>query len=300
MIIVLQVAGAVAVLIGLVAIGAGIPVKEFSFGNTMILAGTVGLCTGMILLGLSVVAREFRMLARRLTVSARSAQEQRARPALPPFPSAQAAGDTGSIPSRDQAPPSAPPEPPPVAPFWQEDTAQRARPDAPPELGASQAPPVPSSAKQRRNLLFTSTMRRDREDAPPRLGDVPASDVRPPLTSPAAEPSEAPPASFEDAWPKPDRARSAEKPPRRPGRLTMPAPDDPPVATGAPAERTTPPPSSPTRSEEQPDVTVLKSGVVDGMAYSLYSDGSIEAQMPEGMMRFASIEELRAHLDQRS
>ena len=53
------------------------------------------------------------------------------------------------------------------------------------------------------------------------------------------------------------------------------------------------------RSEDQPQVTVLKSGVVDGMAYSLYSDGSIEAQMPEGMMRFASIDELRAHLDQR-
>ena len=44
---------------------------------------------------------------------------------------------------------------------------------------------------------------------------------------------------------------------------------------------------------------ILKSGVVDGMAYSLYSDGSIEAQLPEGMMRFGSIEELRAHLDQR-
>ena len=54
------------------------------------------------------------------------------------------------------------------------------------------------------------------------------------------------------------------------------------------------------REEQQPPVTVLKSGVVDGMAYSLYSDGSIEAQMPEGMMRFASIDELRAHLDQRS
>ena len=51
--------------------------------------------------------------------------------------------------------------------------------------------------------------------------------------------------------------------------------------------------------EDQPDVMVLKSGIVDGMAYSLYSDGSIEAQMPEGMMRFASIDELRAHLDQR-
>jgi hypothetical protein len=54
------------------------------------------------------------------------------------------------------------------------------------------------------------------------------------------------------------------------------------------------------RNEDQPPVSVLKSGVVDGMAYSLYSDGSIEAQMPEGMMRFASIDELRSHLDQRS
>lgn len=54
------------------------------------------------------------------------------------------------------------------------------------------------------------------------------------------------------------------------------------------------------RDEDQPAVTVLKSGIVDGMAYSLYSDGSIEAQLPEGMMRFASIDELRSHLDRRS
>jgi hypothetical protein len=68
------------------------------------------------------------------------------------------------------------------------------------------------------------------------------------------------------------------------------------AAAGAPgADRVAPA----ARSEDQPQVTVLKSGVVDGMAYSLYSDGSIEAQMPEGMMRFASIDELRAHLDQR-
>jgi hypothetical protein len=60
-------------------------------------------------------------------------------------------------------------------------------------------------------------------------------------------------------------------------------------------------PAPTVRSEESAPapVTVLKSGVVDGMAYSLYSDGSIEAQMPEGMMRFASIDELRSHLDQR-
>jgi hypothetical protein len=40
--------------------------------------------------------------------------------------------------------------------------------------------------------------------------------------------------------------------------------------------------------------------VVDGMAYTLYSDGSIEAEMPEGTLRFASITELRAYLEKSS
>ncbi len=47
-------------------------------------------------------------------------------------------------------------------------------------------------------------------------------------------------------------------------------------------------------------VSVLKSGVVDGMAYTLYSDGSIEAQLPQGTLRFGSITELRNHIEQGS
>ena len=45
-------------------------------------------------------------------------------------------------------------------------------------------------------------------------------------------------------------------------------------------------------------VSVLKSGIVNGMPYTLYSDGSIEAQLPEGTMRFGSITELRNHIEQ--
>jgi hypothetical protein len=54
-------------------------------------------------------------------------------------------------------------------------------------------------------------------------------------------------------------------------------------------------------AEEQPKpraVAILKSGVVDGMSYTLYVDGSIEAELPQGTLRFASIHELRAHLEQ--
>ena len=87
----------------------------------------------------------------------------------------------------------------------------------------------------------------------------------------------------------PGRGRSARSPARSPPRR---GPRTPSTFDGANA-------GTGAGTEDQPAVTILKSGIVDGMAYSLYSDGSIEAQMPEGMMRFASIDELRAHLDQR-
>ena len=45
-------------------------------------------------------------------------------------------------------------------------------------------------------------------------------------------------------------------------------------------------------------ISVLKSGVVNGVAYTLYSDGSIEAQLPQGTLRFGSITELRNHIEQ--
>jgi hypothetical protein len=50
-------------------------------------------------------------------------------------------------------------------------------------------------------------------------------------------------------------------------------------------------------SAAQPSGNVLKSGVVDGMAYTLYTDGSIEANLPDGTVRFNSIAELRAHIE---
>jgi hypothetical protein len=46
--------------------------------------------------------------------------------------------------------------------------------------------------------------------------------------------------------------------------------------------------------------TILKSGVIEGMAYTLYSDGSIEAQLPQGTLRFGSIAALRDHIESKS
>lgn len=57
---------------------------------------------------------------------------------------------------------------------------------------------------------------------------------------------------------------------------------------------------NPAGSASNPDsgASVLKSGIVNGMSYTLYSDGSIEAQLPEGTLRFGSITELRNHIEQ--
>src|ERR1700733_10518795 len=66
MVIVSLIAGIGLLLAGLLAIAVGIPVKEFSFGNTLILVGAVAACSGIIMLGLWTVVRELREISRRL------------------------------------------------------------------------------------------------------------------------------------------------------------------------------------------------------------------------------------------
>jgi hypothetical protein len=297
MMVVVLVAGIGFVLAGLVAVGFGIPVNEFSFGNTLITSGVVTACTGAILIGLWIVVRELKATAARLGAGI----PPRAR-AGSPLPSAPAvlsdqAPDAGFPFSRDEpqdagAAESAASSPPP----WQDEVLarDRTRHDAPSE--PEPAPEAAPAVKPRRNLLFSSSSRKERERAQARTADPVAPDFHPaPAVAPpppkASEP--APPATFDDAWPQSERARAVDVSPRRSGRTPSTFTEGSAGATGT--DRNPPAP----RNEEQPPVTVLKSGVVDGMAYSLYSDGSIEAQMPEGMMRFASIDELRSHLDQR-
>jgi len=62
-----------------------------------------------------------------------------------------------------------------------------------------------------------------------------------------------------------------------------------------PAARPVPPPAPPSAA-----TTVYKSGVIDGMAYTLFMDGAIEAELPQGRVRFASVDELQRYLTNRS
>lgn len=291
MMFVMLVVGIGLVLAGLLAIGFGIPIKEFSTGNTLIITGAMGVCSGAIMFALWISVRELKRIARRLgTVTPEPRGEPAVRPVLPAGAMLDPALGAGGFPfDRDQPTGqqegrAAPPVPPPP---WQDEAVLRDHPMPEPELDDT-PPPAP---KPKRNLLFSSSSRKERERAVARTSeplppDLLSSGLRPgpPAAPRAIEPAELQPAPFGDAWPRVDRAKPDELlQPRRGPRS--------PLAFDEAHEM-------PARNE--PAVTVLKSGIVDGMAYSLYSDGSIEAQMPEGMMRFASIDELRAHLDQRA
>lgn len=277
-VVVLLLAGVGLLLAGLVAIGFGIQINEFSLGNTLIVAGTMAACSGMLLIALWMAVRELKKIARRLEPGTAPAfdAEDRSHPA--------AAGDTPRHPAAE-------PEAPSSAPPWLGEETPRDR--APDERPATPAAVEPAAApKPKRNLLFSSSSRKERERAQART-DPSMTAPEPAAPPPISESQEAPPVSFEDAWPKPERSRSEVPPPRRAGRTPSTF-----AETDSPAEGADRHPPA-LRNDDPAQVTVLKSGVVDGMAYSLYSDGSIEAQMPEGMMRFASIDELRSHLDHR-
>jgi len=265
MMMLLLMAGIGALLGGLVAVAFGIPVKEFSFGNTLIVVGAMAACTGLIMIGLAVVFGELKSIARRL--ASRNPAEARSRVLF------QGGTTDEDLSDEDDLEPTMAP-PPPVLP--------RARQDVP--AAPEPAEPVSPASKQRRGLLFAATSRKQRERQGRPAGMSPPDLV----PSPIAGGDEPQPPGFDDGWAKPERTRGPDLPPLRRGVRPMFAEQSAGVAIAS------------GRSADQSTVTVLKSGVVDGMAYSLYSDGSIEAQLPEGTMRFGSIDELRAHLDQRS
>jgi hypothetical protein len=266
MMAVLLLAGVGLMLGGLLTVAIGIQL-ELSFGNTLLLAGAIVSCTGVMVLGLWLAVRELKDVLRQLErLPAAGAGKDSFGDT--DVPSNQWVTENGGSPSSYDPPTSRP-----AAPVQQRQEHQL-RDRGPGEPLASQPVEASPTAKPRRNLLFSSSTQRNRERTQARAAEPFPTD---PLAAPSAGSGERPSAGFEGAWPKSERARAGEESvPRRGGRSTA------------------------ARDEDQPQVTVLKSGVVDGMAYSLYSDGSIEAQMPEGMMRFASIDELRAHLDQRS
>jgi hypothetical protein len=310
--------GVAAAAVGLVTVGLGIPSIDFGLGHTLVIAGTTLLSGGLVLIGLAAATHQLARLTDALGgrgVAAMPRAEEAGEAAAQkriPFPQRPPAAEprvepvVAAPPTEPSAePPSERPRPrvptlaprvEPVMEMQEEPVAQRAN-----ARGAPYSPARPSVAAM---------------PLDPRMG--PAAAPRANGTTNGVAPAAAPPGRterraaprglFESVWPaESKRAKAGAREPK-PGAAEDKAPaetaPETQQASVVPAEEPLPsaaPAAAPSGSAEEPrPVSILKSGVVDGMAYTLYSDGSIEAQLPEGTVRFASLTELRDHLDQNS
>jgi len=320
--------GALALMVGAVMIGIGIPVNEFSFGNTMILAGTTSMVGGLVVAALGAVVAQLQRLSDALGAPVRASRPVEA---FEPAPSPRAAAVPAArvpFPSRpkpksDLAPRELAPEPrfdaPSVAPvnfdapppgsdamakdappmlrnpFREPEEAATSATPATPATSATPAEPEPD--------FFDRPAAASHDDAVPEPEKAPRDEEwrLPPLPEPpAAEPKKS---YFDAMWPA--------KPAKRSEPVRPDVPPAPPVETAEAAVEPHPEPLADRQAElhdepappeaaaepERRNVEILKSGVVDGMSYTLYVDGSIEAELPQGTLHFASINDLRDHLE---
>jgi hypothetical protein len=302
--------GAVLSLAGLALAGAGLSLRDGSFDAGLFTPGVVAAVGGLLLIGLGLALRTLQQIERALA----------ARPMLrvvqePIAGSAEASDQFGeadilAFPSQTKqvvAPRAA-------APRTSDDEPAHAPAEAPPEatrLGNRSYPPLTKAADaapgeanaemdtqyfDRRSNGTLSTR------IPPRL---PIS-ARP---TAATERSKSP--ALDAVWPKGSRSlRGAQSEPVQVagGRTMQPRHTTEEAVEYRSAHNTAPnttqttmqnlASSAATAYDEPVPISVLRSGIVDGMAYTLYSDGSIEAQLPQGTLRFGSITELREHLEQ--
>jgi hypothetical protein len=315
----LLILGAFIAAAGVVLIGPGLPFGGRDFDPSIITPGAVAIVGGLILVALALAVR----------VLARIEKALAARPLPHPVVheeagvvAAAAEEPAAAAPARIPFPPKPAPEPVPApAPavatprLLPEDAAlARLREKFPTLVRLDNAPVVedadvsllpkpPVRADEAVAEASSAVSQQTNGASPPRI--EPRLEVQPRT---ASRPERV--RNFEAFWPKKQRpgrdAQAAPAAPPAPQPVAQQPPALPvdPVLTPEPVqfqfkEPAPAPEPRPAPAPEAPAaVTILKSGVVDGMAYTLYSDGSIEAQLPQGMLRFGSITELRNHIEQ--
>ena len=271
----LIVLGFILALAGIGSIAAGAPswILGLGLGTALIQSGAVGLVGGFLLVGIGFVLRALRELSDRidlLTASGEVIVESAAPPARPAV---------------------APAPPPARAPVPRREAAP------PPPAAARREPPPLGRDLQNRDLSGREDMK---EPAPLDRGDEafePESRHRPrsrfgepEAPRPEARDPRVPPRPATPAERARERLRSTAE--HQPSQSSQPSYGD------DYADTLPPPPARGGNSGAAPSSTIVRSGIIGGMAYTLYTDGSIEAELPIGTVRFASIEELQEHVNQ--
>jgi hypothetical protein len=157
------------------------------------------------------------------------------------------------------------------------DLGARLAPEYAPERGATSAP-EPERAAERGGWSGAEREPKGRERTSLEERTAPREEESSwELFAPSRPSEPARERSFEAIWPSERAPREGRGSPQDRGR----------------AEESGPPPSPAPPGQS---AAILKSGVINGMAYTLYTDGSIEAELPQGTLRFGSLDELRDYL----
>ncbi len=291
---VLLVAGLVTTAIGLVLMASGLPIRDGTFDAEILTPGMIAAVGGLLLVGLSLAVRELRRIEQAL--------------ALRPMPRVTRNAETMT--AAADAPDAAVRLPISSKPKTEPRLASLAATEAAPTDAAAADD---QSAPERVRVKFPPLTRRaDRplEERPevllsPQAAAPPEEDAAEVTGVVTASRTANGASGSSRVIPRLKARQSPEKAngssprvfwpvgPLRDGRVT--AAD--PAATVPPAA------SAPPSVEEAPAVvapagpSVLKTGVVEGIAYTRYSDGSIEAALPQGTLRFGSISALRDHIE---
>jgi hypothetical protein len=315
--ILLLVVGVIVTAVGAAMAGFGIPINDFSLGNTLIIAGTTAIAGGLLLIAAAAIVLELKRITQRLHAGSSAIAGTRLAAKRADLAAADVVEPVTATVARPASAPSRVASPPRSEGSGREPrpAEQRFAPAAP----SIEAPePLewlrPKGTRAAPKEAHVSKDTEDHDDVPlsprgPRMG--------PPSPAPEAEAGQPSPRSWSPGWSedpgrtqKPESAHttvSAERPARGlfdnvwPGdRKSSPVSPDAAVQVDHKEDtvedkRNEAPQPAP--SSERRPVAILKSGVIDGMAYTLYTDGSIEAELPQGAVRFDSIHELRVHLE---
>ncbi len=262
---------------GLALVGSGVSLQDRAFDVSNATPGIIAIIGGCILIGLGLVVRALMRVERALVAK--------------PMPRA-AAAQPGQMPADTLTDHAAEPRIPlPAQPNAA--ATEATAPSVAPSAERIESAPVVEARDV--SLLPNAPVRPDDENgvADPGLSKFNGAARAAPREANGPTPRPQPKSSiFDTLWPKAPRSPTEAQP-----AVAQPAPvAEAPVVQAAAAAPSAPPPAAPTQTSA--GVSILKSGVVEGMAYTLYSDGSIEAQLPGGTLRFRSITELRSHIEQ--
>jgi hypothetical protein len=294
---------------GVFGLGLGIPIRETWFGAALLMAGSVAVTGGFILVGLAAAVYELRQIGQGLKAPL-SGMPRAVRPLErrdeEPFD-----GVDGQMASRMPEPLGTDARDMIPANFDGADTKWRK--GGPEEwllraMAEIESVPRHTDAAPAPIDYHPGDMRR-RSNSWPRPAITPPPDHPPPNPPPLDAEGRVGGTSavsshdifseeiFKTIWSSERRSSRASSEqgtePLREPRTRAAESTSPPLS---PAQAAASASTKPVHVEPRP-LPILKSGVIQQTAYTLFTDGSIETQMPEGVRRFASIEEFLSHLE---